>query len=116
MANQSGTKDGLPYATADGKAKTPTSSKGSADFVAKKAGDIDTSGPSFDPTMMNRPQPAMKTQAGLPNSESIPSDMGGKILKADPGVASASAAGKGGGAATGGPQGVNKTPFKNLKG
>src|SRR5579862_155872 len=114
MAN-TGTKDGLPFATANGTPKTPTSSKGSADFVAKKAGDIDKSGSTYDPVTMNRPQPAMKTQAGLPNSESIPSGMGGKILMADPGAASANAASKGGGAATGGPKGVNHTPFKGLK-
>jgi hypothetical protein len=113
MAN-SGSKDGLPFATSGGQAKTPKSSSGSADFVAKKAGDFDTSGPTYDPVPMNRPQPAMKAQAGLPNAESIPSDMGGKILKADPGAASK--AGKAGGLASGGVQGVNKTPFKNLKG
>ncbi len=111
MAN-SGTKDGLPFATSGGKPKTPTNASGSSDFVAKKAGDIDTSGPTYDPVTMHREQKAV-TIPGLPNTESIPTGMGGKILKADPGAASTS--GKAGGAASGGPKGVNSTPFKNLK-
>lgn len=112
MANQSGTKDGLPFATSGGQPKTPTSSGGSADFVAKKAGEVDTSGPTYDPVTMHRDQKAV-TIPGLPNPESIPTGMGGKILQADPGKASTS--GKAGGVASGGVKGVNSTPFKNLK-
>lgn len=86
-----GTTGGLPFATANGTTKAPTGgSSGSHDFVTDPQGSGPKSG-GFDPVTMNRPQPPMKTQAGLPDADNIPA--GGKILKADPGPVSAKVSG-----------------------
>lgn len=86
-----GTTNGLPFATANGTPKGGGGASGGNDFLTKPQGSRAPSGGGFDPVTQHRPQPPMKTQAGLPDAASVPN--GGKILKADPGKVAVSAGG-----------------------
>jgi hypothetical protein len=105
-----------PFATADGKTRAPSSSaSGAFDPLRNEATSGDKSTGGKDVTKENRPQQASKTLVGLPNSESIPSGDGGRILQIDPtGAASKSASGQAGGY-TGAGVKPGHTPFKSLK-
>lgn len=97
-----------PFATSDGKPQNQgTTSKGAFEYPKDNAtGGGDKSG-GRDFTKESRPQPPMKAQPGLPNTDNIPDGQGGKILQADPGKVGASASGT-----SGGVQGAPHKPFK----
>lgn len=111
MAAQSGNSGNgarAPFSDNGKPTNQGTGGTGGGDLVTdKNNGAITTGGPGDLVAAANRPQPAKKAQAGLPNASTIPA--GGAILKADPGAVGKNAGGQSVGVA-GAP-----TPFKKLK-
>jgi hypothetical protein len=110
MAQDSGTgRSNPPFASKTGAPQNQGGSGAKGFDYPRNAARTPGGAAGRDFTKESRPQPAFKTQAGLPNAESIPA--GGKDLKADPGATA-----KGAGGVSGGVQGVTQKPFKGLKG